>query len=140
MGPFGVIQKLLRVEGYSERKAVPNGRPPQCAVEEAQILGHFRVALLHVADVLRGPTTQAQGAKGWGPWGPLGLFRNCSEWKAILSERLSRMEGHPNAQWKLNGCNLVGGAKIVWSQRNTPKRIREFDVTAVCSHVGVVLL
>ena len=67
MGPFGVIPKLFRVEGYSERKAVPNGRPPQRAVEEAQILGHFRVALLHVADVLRGPTTQAQGAKGWGP-------------------------------------------------------------------------
>ena len=86
---------------------------PAREFEEAQILGHFRVALLHVADVLRGPTTQAQGAKGWGPWGPLGLFRNCSEWKAILSERLSRMEGHPNAQWKLNGCSLVGGAKMV---------------------------
>ena len=33
MGPFGVIPKLFRVEGYSERKAVPNGRPPQRAVE-----------------------------------------------------------------------------------------------------------
>ena len=29
LGPFGVIPKLFRVEGDSERKVFPNGRPPQ---------------------------------------------------------------------------------------------------------------
>ena len=60
MGPFGVIPKLFRVEGYSERKAVPNGRPPQCAVEEAQILGHFRIALLGSRGQRNTPVTDVQ--------------------------------------------------------------------------------
>ncbi len=114
MGPWGPLGPFGLFRNYSEWKAIPSERSSRMEGHpKGAVLGHLRVALLHVANVLRGPTTQAQGAKGWGPWGPLGLFRNCSEWKAILSERLSRMEGHPNAQWKLNGCSLVGGTKMV---------------------------
>jgi hypothetical protein len=87
LGPFGVIPKLFRVESDSEREVFPN---PQRAVDEAQILGHVRVALLHVADVVRGPTTQAQGAKGWGPW-----------FRAPLSTHLGRVIFHVDTLLKL---------------------------------------
>ena len=35
-----------------------------------------------------------------GPWGPLGLFRSCSEWKAFSSGWLFRMEGH--SEWMVD--------------------------------------
>ena len=66
----GALWGLLGLfRNYSEWKAIPSERSSRMEGHpKGAVLGHLRVALLHVANVLRGPTTQAQGAKGWGPW------------------------------------------------------------------------
>ena len=159
LGPFGVIPKLFRVEGDSERKVFTNGRPPLrrssgppqgSAPSRSQCLARSH----HPS-----PRGQRMGPMVYGaPYFPIlarsffmsmpcqSLFVKCpqnrfgNQWPSSGSSSGFQVQssGFGFIQW--SNITIFGDAPNIRHGGVSLSSSFIFEVTAVCSHFGVFLL